>query len=75
MPGSRIPIRSPEYARKNPPDYYLLLAWNYAKEVVTKELPYLCDGGRFIVPIPKVLTLSAVDLVDTFFDSLQAGPR
>lgn len=69
LPGTRIPVRSPKYASEHPPDLYLLLAWNYAKEVVRRELPYLSCGGRFIVPIPDVLTLSAATLVDGFFDS------
>ncbi|WP_433259959.1 class I SAM-dependent methyltransferase [Actinosynnema sp. CS-041913] len=53
LPGSRIPIRSPEQARAQAPDYYLLLAWNYAEEIIAKEQAFLDAGGRFIVPIPQ----------------------
>lgn len=53
LPGTHIPIRTPEYAAANPPDYYVLLAWNYADEILHKEARFIECGGRFIVPIPK----------------------
>lgn len=64
MPGSHIPIRSPEYGREHAPDYYVLLAWNYAKEIIRKERAYLEAGGRFIVPIPepRIIELGSPEL-------------
>jgi SAM-dependent methyltransferase len=53
LPGTRLRIRSDEYARAHPPDCYLLLAWNYADEILKKEKEFLDAGGRFIVPIPS----------------------
>ena len=44
---------SPEQGRQTPPDYYVLLAWNYAEEIIGKERAFLEGGGRFIVPIPQ----------------------
>nr|WP_318546481.1 methyltransferase C-terminal domain-containing protein [Mycobacterium lepraemurium] len=32
MPGSHIPIRSPETLRENPADYVVILPWNIARE-------------------------------------------
>lgn len=69
LPGSHIPIRSPRKAQNEPPDFYLLLAWNYANEVVNRELTYLQSGGQFIVPIPRIRVLSSRTLVDRFFDN------
>ncbi|WP_369211245.1 class I SAM-dependent methyltransferase [Streptomyces flavofungini] len=59
LPGSRIPIWSPEQAAEQVPDYYLLLAWNYAPEIIEKEKAFLENGGRFIVPIPEPRVISA----------------
>jgi SAM-dependent methyltransferase len=52
LPGSHIPIEPPEYARAHPPDYFLLLAWNYAEEIMSRESAFLAAGGRFIRPLP-----------------------
>ena len=59
LPGSHIPVRSPEQGRQTPPDYYLLLAWNYAEEIISKERAFLEGGGRFIAPIPEPRIVSA----------------
>lgn len=53
-PGTRIPVKSPEEFREDRPDYALLLAWNYAEEIIRKEEEFLRNGGKFIVPIPEV---------------------
>jgi len=52
-PGSWIPVRSPEALLEDQPDYALLLAWNFAPEIVAREAEYQKRGGRFIVPIPE----------------------
>jgi novobiocin biosynthesis protein NovU len=59
LPGSGVPIWSPEQASDHVPDYYLLLAWNYAPEIIDKEKSFLDNGGRFIVPIPEPRVISA----------------
>ena len=52
-PGTRIPVLRPEIIKKNPPDYLLLLAWNYADKIMEKEKWYKELGGKFIVPVPS----------------------
>jgi hypothetical protein len=52
-PGSWIPVRPPEMLLKDQPDYALLLAWNFAPEIIARETEYQRRGGRFIVPIPE----------------------
>ena len=52
-PGMHIPVVSRDYANANPPDYYLLLAWNYKDAILEKEKnsEFRNRGGKFIVQI------------------------
>jgi hypothetical protein len=52
-PGSWIPVRPPEALLVDQPDFALLLAWNFAPEIVSREVEYQRRGGRFILPIPE----------------------
>lgn len=50
-PGTHIPVVNVEDARKNPPDYFLLLAWNYKDVILEKERGFRENGGKFIMPV------------------------
>lgn len=53
-PGTHIPVVSPSHIQEDKPDYMLLLAWNFADEIMTQQADYRAAGGRFIIPVPEV---------------------
>jgi SAM-dependent methyltransferase len=54
LPGSRIPIRSPETLRETRPDLVLILPWNLKDEIM-EQLSFVREwGGRFLVRAPEL---------------------
>jgi len=53
-PGTHIPVVSPAHIQEDKPDYMLLLAWNFADEIMAQQADYRAAGGRFIIPVPEV---------------------
>ncbi len=52
MPGCRVPVVPVERIIEERPDYVLLLAWNFADEIIGQLHDYVAAGGRFIIPVP-----------------------
>ena len=52
--GTKIPIISKEEARRDNPDYFLILPHHFLDEIKREERHYLEGGGKFVVPLPKV---------------------
>jgi len=52
-PGMRIPVLSPAAIGERSPDYLLILAWNFADEIMMQQTAFRARGGKFILPIPK----------------------
>ncbi len=53
MPGVHVPIVPVERLVERAPDLCLLLAWNFADEILEQQAEYRRRGGRFILPAPK----------------------
>jgi hypothetical protein len=53
-PGTHIPILPVDEFRKHPPDVALMLAWSYAREILSTETAFLRGGGKFLVPLPRL---------------------
>ncbi len=59
LPGTRIPVLSPEEIGKRRPDYLLVLPWNLREEIVA-QINQLPDWkGRFIIPVPEPAILDS----------------
>jgi hypothetical protein len=56
--GTKIPIVSKEEARRDKPDYFLILPHHFLEEIEREEKSYLDHGGRFIVPLPEVRVIA-----------------
>ena len=57
LPGTRLPIYSPDRIAQTRPDYVLILPWNIKDEVMQKMAHIQEWGGRFVVPIPETKVL------------------
>ena len=54
MDGNRLKIEPVTKLLADQPDYALILAWNFADEIMAQQQAFRDRGGRFIVPVPEV---------------------
>ena len=52
-PGMHIPVHPVEKIASDKPDYILILAWNFADEIMEQQAEFKAAGGKFIIPFPK----------------------
>ena len=54
LPGTHIPVYSPERIEQTKPDYVLVLPWNLRDEI-GRQLSFVRSwGGRLVFPIPEL---------------------
>lgn len=57
LPGTHIPIYTPQKISETKPDYVLILPWNLKNEIMA-QMAYIREwGGQFVAPIPEVEVL------------------
>jgi SAM-dependent methyltransferase len=54
LPGTHIPVVSPEELMRGRPDYVLILPWNLQEEIRGQLQGIAAWGGRFVTPVPLV---------------------
>ncbi len=54
MPGSRIPIYSPDRINVSKPDFILILPWNIQKEIIEKMKHVFAWNGCFVTAVPEI---------------------
>lgn len=54
MPGSHIPIVSPEVLTHLKPDYVVVLPWNIAAEVMESQHALRRTGAQFVTAVPQL---------------------
>ncbi len=54
LPGSHIPVYSPNKIFETKPDYVIILPWNLKSEIIKQLSEIRKWGASFIVPIPRL---------------------
>ncbi|MGA2397473.1 MAG: class I SAM-dependent methyltransferase [Steroidobacteraceae bacterium] len=54
LPGTHIPVVSPEALMESRPDYVLILPWNLQHEIRRQLAGIRVWGGRFVTAVPQV---------------------
>jgi len=53
-PGLHIPVYDQSRLYKSPPDYLIILAWNFSKNIISNNSKFSKLGGKFIIPLPDL---------------------
>ncbi len=51
-PGHHLPVQHPDVLLEDRPDVVMILAWNFANEIIEQQAEYRRRGGTFLLPLP-----------------------
>ena len=54
MGGNHLPIVDAKRLSEDPPDVLLILAWNFAEEIMQQQAAFQARGGVFMIPSPTL---------------------
>jgi hypothetical protein len=54
LPGTHIPVVSPDELLRLRPDYVLILPWNLSAEIMRQLDEVRTWGARFVTPVPLI---------------------
>jgi SAM-dependent methyltransferase len=57
-PGHHIPVLAAGAIYERKPDYLIVLAWNFAEDIMRRHNKYVEQGGRFVLPMPEPTVIS-----------------
>ena len=52
--GTQLRIEPPTKLSEDRPDAVMIIAWNFAEEIMKQQQAYRDQGGTFIIPVPEV---------------------
>lgn len=53
-PGYHLPVYPSQKLYEERPEYTLVLAWQHQDSIIKRNMKYLDEGGKFIVPLPEL---------------------
>ena len=53
-PGYHLPVYPPKKLYDDKPKYVLVLGWQHQDSIINRNMSFLNEGGKFIVPLPKL---------------------
>jgi predicted TPR repeat methyltransferase len=63
IPGKNIPILPVDALYERKPGYALILAWNFADQIMANNKRFAEQGGTWIVPLPELRTMSVAKVM------------
>lgn len=61
-PGTHIPVEPISTLLERQPDFLLILAWNFADEIISQQHEYRRRGGIFLLPVPEPRFIPSCEL-------------